>query len=226
MPVSSAQFWRTAGLFNNQTFLTCNMNQPFFSDIIMRQCNTTTFSIFSFSLSLHLVLLVRLISPPRQLKIQILKLAFTIWFLFIRIFYGSIHIWLYTYTIDLSRDSEKNPGPKPRSCQNVSICHWNLTRLTVHSYVSIPNLSIHKFDVTFLLKIYLDSSVPLHNVNLKIQDYELVRSNHPSQHKRGGVCIYFRNSFPLKILNIYYLQQSISFELQVEPKICTFVSLY
>ena len=36
----------------------------------------------------------------------------------------------------------------------------------------------------------------------------------------------FRNSFPLKILNIRYLQESLSFELQVVSKICKFVSLY
>ena len=36
----------------------------------------------------------------------------------------------------------------------------------------------------------------------------------------------FRNSLPLKILNIRYLQESISFELQVGSKICKFVSLY
>ena len=59
-----------------------------------------------------------------------------------------------------------------------------------------------------------------------IQDYELFRSYHLLQHKRGGVCIYFRNSYPLKILNIHYLQESISFELQVISKICKFVSLY
>ena len=65
---------------------------------------------------------------------------------------------------------------------------------------------------------YLDPSVPLHDVNLEIQGYELVRSDHPSQ--------YFRNSLPLKILNIHYLEESISFELQVGSKICKFVSLY
>ena len=59
-----------------------------------------------------------------------------------------------------------------------------------------------------------------------LQGYELVRSDHPSQHKRNGACIYFRNSLPLKILNIHYLQESISFELQVGSKICKFVSLY
>ena len=59
-----------------------------------------------------------------------------------------------------------------------------------------------------------------------MQGYELVRSDHPSQLKSGGACIYFRNSLPLKILNIHYLQESISFELQVGSKIRKFVSLY
>ena len=36
----------------------------------------------------------------------------------------------------------------------------------------------------------------------------------------------FRNSLPLKILNICYLQESISFEVKVGSKICKFVSLY
>ena len=61
---------------------------------------------------------------------------------------------------------------------------------------------------------------------MKIVRYELVRSDHPSQHKTGGVCIYFRNYLLLKILNIHYLQESISFELQVGSKICEFISLY
>ena len=73
---------------------------------------------------------------------------------------------------------------------------------------------------------YLDLIVPLHDVNLEPQGYELVRSDHTSQHKRGGVCIYIRNSLPLKVLNIHYLQESISFELQIDAKICKFVSLY
>ena len=73
---------------------------------------------------------------------------------------------------------------------------------------------------------YLDPCVPLHHVNLEIQGYKLFRSDHPSQQKRGGVCICFRNSLPLKILNIHYLRESVSFELQVGSKICKIVSLY
>ena len=73
---------------------------------------------------------------------------------------------------------------------------------------------------------HLSPSVPLHDVNLGIQGYELVPSDHPSQQKSGGVCIYFRNSLPLKILNIHYIQENISFELQGGCKTCKFVSLY
>ena len=66
----------------------------------------------------------------------------------------------------------------------------------------------------------------MHYVNLEIQSYELVWSDHLLQHKRNGVCIYFRNFPPLKILKIHYLHKSISFELQVGSKICKFVSPY
>ena len=44
--------------------------------------------------------------------------------------------------------------------------------------------------------------------------------------KYGGVCIYFRNYLPLKILKIDHLQESITFELQIGSKICKFVFLY
>ena len=100
----------------------------------------------------------------------------------------------------------------------------------MHSYAKVSflkaYLSRHKFDIVCLSGTYFDPSVPLHHVNLEIPDYELVRSDHPSQHKRGGVFIYLRNSYPLKILNIHYLQESIRFELQVGSKTCKFVSRY
>ena len=118
MPVNSVQFRRTVGLFNNQKFLKCNMNQPFLSDITMHQYHIMTFCTCSPLVLLHIVLFFRFIFPPRQLKNQILKLPFAIRLLFICIFYGSIHIWLYTRIIDLSVDIEKNAGSRYSSSQN------------------------------------------------------------------------------------------------------------
>ena len=46
--------------------------------------------------------------------------------------------------------------------------------------------------------------------NLETLGYNLIRSDHPSNSKRGGVCIYYKSALPLKVLNIHYLQESIS----------------
>ena len=119
-------------------FLTCNMNKPFFSDNTMRQCNITTLCTCSLLVLLPLVLLLQFISPRRQFRIQILKVEFAISSTYI--FYGSIHIWLYTCTIDLSSDMEKKPGLRSSSSQNYSVCHWYLNSVTAYSYVKMSVL--------------------------------------------------------------------------------------
>ena len=129
---------KTVRLFNNQQFLKHNMNQPFLSDITICQCHMTTFRTCSPLVLLYMVLFLCFIFPPQQFRIQILKLAFAISLSLICIFYCSIHIWLYTHTIDLSGDIKKNPGPRPSSSQNILICHWNLSSTAAHSYVKFP----------------------------------------------------------------------------------------
>ena len=62
--------------------------------------------------------------------------------------------------------------------------------------------------------------------NLEIPGCYLFRADHPSNTKREGVCIYYRNSLPLKILNIQYLHDCINFEIRIGGKLCRFVSLY
>ena len=44
-----------------------------------------------------------------------------------------------------------------------------------------------------------DSSTLSYNSNLKISGYTLVRSDDPSNKKRGGVCIYYKSLLPLRI---------------------------
>ena len=61
---------------------------------------------------------------------------------------------------------------------------------------------------------------------MEIPGYDLFRADHLSNTKRGSVCIYYRNSLPLKILNIQYLHESFNFEIRIGGKLCRFVSLY
>ena len=52
------------------------------------------------------------------------------------------------------------------------------------------------------------------------------RVDHPSRNRRGGNCIYYKESLPIKMLNINYLQECIYFDLKIESKLCTIASFY
>ena len=86
-------------------------------------------------------------------------------------------------------------------------------------------IAIHKFDIICLSETYLDSSTTSDDNNLAISGYNLIRSDHPFNNKRG-VSIYYKNFLPLRVLSIQYLQEYINFELNIGGKICNFISLY
>ena len=139
-------------------------------------------------------------------------------------------VWLYSCLIILSGDVEVNPGPKNSVSECLSICQWNLNRISVHDYSKLfllkAYISVHKFDIVYLSETYLDSTVPLDDDNLVISGYNLIRSDHPSNTKRGSVCLYYKNYLPLRVLNISYLKECLNFELKIGDKSCTFIALY
>ena len=123
-----------------------------------------------------------------------------------------------------------NPGPNPNPCHSFSICHWILNSLTAHNYLQVSLLRayvvIKKFDVVCLSETYLDLSNLSDDDNFYLPGYKLLRANHPSNAKKSGVCIYFKNSVPLKVLDIQLLQECINFEIKITDKICNFIYLY
>ena len=89
-----------------------------------------------------------------------------------------------------------------------------------------PYISIHKFDIIYLSKTYLNSETSSDDDNLKIPGYDTVRDDHPSNTKRGGVCVYYKNTLPFKLINIKYLQECISLKIRIEGKCCKLICLY
>ena len=87
-------------------------------------------------------------------------------------------------------------------------------------------ISVYKFDTICISKIYLDTSITSEDGNLEILGCILMQPDHPSSSKRGGVCIYYKSALPLRFLNIYYLQESVSFKLKIGDELCNFISLY
>ena len=132
--------------------------------------------------------------------------------------------------IKLSGDIELNPGPKPSSFKYFSICHWNLNSITSHDFLKVKLLTaynvMHKFDVICISESYLNSDTSSNQYNLNIPGYNMSRAAHPSGNRRGGVFIFYKESLPIKMLNIDYLQECICFDLKIGSKLCTIVSLY
>ena len=60
-------------------------------------------------------------------------------------------------------------------------------------------ISTYKYDFICLSETFLDSS-SLDNL-VDIQGYNLVRADHPDNSKRGGVCIYYKESLPVRVIN-------------------------
>ena len=154
------------------------------------------------------------------------KLYISIFLLF-NILLGVL-VWLCSCLIILSGDAELNPGPKNSVSKCFSICQWNLNSISTHRYSETfllkVYISVHKFDIICLSETYLDSTAPLDDDNLVISGYNLIRSDHPSNTKRGGVCLYYKNYLPLRVLNISYLKECLNFELNIGDKSCNFIA--
>ena len=143
----------------------------------------------------------------------------------------SILFYLYIIRANLliiCGDIETNPGP--RKDQNLSICHWNLNSISAHNFIKFSSLqafnTIHNFDLICISETFLDSSVSIDESDLNLNGYKLIRSDHPSDVKRGGICIFYKDTLPIRFLNITNLTECLICEILYDHKKCFVVSLY
>ena len=61
---------------------------------------------------------------------------------------------------------------------------------------------------------------------MEVPGYNIIRKDHPFNTKRGGVCVYYKNTLPFKLTNIKYLQEYTTFEIRIGRKCCKFFYLY
>ena len=98
-----------------------------------------------------------------------------------------------------------------------------------HNFSKIQSLiacnCIHKFDITCLSKSYFNSEIFSNDSNLQVPGYNFARMDHPSNIKRGGVCLYYKCSLTLKVIEVFYLQECINFEVITGKRTCNFVSI-
>ena len=93
---------------------------------------------------------------------------------------------------------ELNPGSPKNYHSYFSCCHWNVNSLATDNYSKVVALkaynSIYKYDFICIRETFLDSSFESDDKNLMLEGYDLIRFDNPSNTKRGGVCIYYKES--------------------------------
>ena len=135
-------------------------------------------------------------------------------------YFESAYIFLLTFLyiscfLLCHGDIKSNPGPRKLKENTFSICHWNLNSITAHNFSKLTQLkayiSTYKHDFICLSETYLDSSIPDNLIDIK--GYNLVRADHPDNIKRDGVCIYYKESLPVRIKTLPYLKEALFLEM-------------
>ena len=88
-------------------------------------------------------------------------------------------------------------------------------------------ITTHNFDTICLLETFLDSSIDISDIKININGYSLLRADHPSNTKRGGVCMYYKNYLPvIRRTGLSDLRESVVAEITVDKEKCFLTNLY
>ena len=90
----------------------------------------------------------------------------------------------------------------------------------MHNYSKLTQLkaynSTYKYDFVCLSETYLDSSTP--DSLIDIEGYKLIRADHLDNIKRGGDCIYYKESLPVRKINLPNFKEALLLELNYSNK--------
>ena len=105
----------------------------------------------------------------------------------------------------LSNDVELNPGPKKDSSnRNFSIAHWNLNSIAAQNFVKLSQLeaynTLHSYDLICLSETWLNSVTSVDSNDLYLKGYNLHRVDEPDNVKGGGVCVYYKGTLAVLLL--------------------------
>ena len=115
-----------------------------------------------------------------------------------------------------------------KSHKNFSCPYWNVNNLVAHNMQKVSLFEeynvTHTYDLICFSEAYFDSSVESDDVSLRISGCKLFWTDHYSNTKIGGFCIYYKEPLALKTITISYLQQSLLCEVILD-KIKGYISI-
>ena len=122
-----------------------------------------------------------------------------------------------------------NQVRKKQSC--LKFFHWKINGLAAHGFTKPPLIETYNatssFDIVPLSETFLDSIIPSDDNRINVAGCSLLRADHPSNMKREGVCIYYKDCLPLiKKDYITDLKECLVTEITVDNKKWFFMCLH
>ena len=113
----------------------------------------------------------------------------------------------------------------------MTFCHWNLNGVAAHEFIKVLLLQGYikerNFGIICLSETFLNSSLDSEDERLKIERCNLIRSDHPSGSKKGGVCVYYKEHIPLvRRGDLCTLSNCLVTEIRLENENCFLTCLY
>ena len=95
---------------------------------------------------------------------------------------------------------------KKEQIKFLSCCHWNVNSLVAQNICKISQIevynSLYNYDFICISETCFDSSILQGDINFQLNGYHLIRGDHPSFTKRGGVCIYNKESVGVDLVKL------------------------
>ena len=142
------------------------------------------------------------------------------------IYYGERY--LLSFLLLLAGDIETNPGPRVENF--LKFFHWNLNSICARGSIKIPLIeaynAVHHFDVIAISETMLDNSISEEDIFIQGFSREIYRSDHPSNTKTGGVCLYVREGLANKRRgDLELIQEMVATEINIARKKLFFVAI-
>ena len=149
MTVNLNQYRRSVTVFNNHKLLLKKTHGPSLEKIILITHLIQTMTI------LFVLTVTYVISLSFAQNIRFLRRLLFYSFHFINAVSYIHHVWLYSLAIKCSGNIEEDPGPKPNSCEYLSICHWNLNGISAHNFIKLSLLRVTSLLTKLILYAFL-----------------------------------------------------------------------
>ena len=97
----------------------------------------------------------------------------------------------------LLRSGDVELSPDPKEPFSLTFFHRNFNGFAAHDFAKISLIQSYaqsyNTDIIYLSETFLDSSIETSDPNINILGYHSLRSDHPSNTKRGGVCMFYKD---------------------------------